>query len=551
MMSYTLPQTIPTSAALRGMSPPGVDGFLVQTGGYGAASDAGAGLFSWVAGATNPDDDWLWTCPTGYNGTGRFRRVGSNKLSVLDFGADRSGNVDTTQAIYNTFVKAAIAHKGVYFPSGKYLIGSAGTAAWLNWVVYSGCVISGDGMGDTVIKLADNGDSYFRLIGHSDSVQGVTIRDLTIDQNATNNQSQKILELDPTGTNFILVYLSPASNAVVRDCEFRDVYGVNTIVIGGGSGNVVKGNVISSNPINAGRYYDNSAIYVDSANFQVVNNTVTGNATGKVISEFQSDPYPPVSVSGIEVHGGPAMVSGNNVQGFVHAANVVNGTYVDDSIGCGITVTHNNFYLCNNGVVLFANPGTTFRGAHITNNHMLLDLRTITWTNVLGVGFTPQAGCGFEDFSITDNTISFLAPPATSLRADAVAGIGFPFVGEATFNLIRIRNNTILRAPNMGIALRGTSWSNSEIVSNTIIDAGVGNCATADHRSALYADNAPWSQVDIHDNRIKYTGASAGRCAHSAYLQPASGSVRNSFTRNSVVSGFSIDQSINEDITQS
>lgn len=546
MISYALPQTTPTLTALRGMSPPTLDGYAVYVNGHEASNDDGGGLFSWVAGATNAEDEGLWICPTGYAGTGRFRRVkGSSRLSVLDFGADRSGTVDATYAIYNTFLAAATAHKGVYFPEGTYLVGSAGTAAWLTWPLYSGCDVSGDGIGNTTIKFADNGVQYDTLLSEVGFASGITIHDLTIDQNATNNQSQKIKLLDPTGANFMLVSCIAASCVTVRDCEFLDVYGVNTIQIGGGGSHVtVTGNRLTSSPI-GGAWYDNSAIYVDCLDHHVAGNVLTGINTRAVVNGGCS-----WSVGGIEVHGGPSVVSGNTVLDFLHGCNVVNSAYVDDAIGCESAITGNTFNLCNNGVVIWATANTTHRVCRISNNTMLLnpviDPIIAANVNILGVGFTPGA---YEDFDITDNTIRFLAPSDVVLRESSIAGIGNPFAEASAFSNLNIRGNTITRAPVMGIGLRGT-WSNAEISGNTIIDAGVGNCATADHRSAIYADGSPWSQVGVHDNQIKYTGGSAGRCAHAAYLQPTSGSVRNTYSRNKVTAAFSIDENVNGYVTQ-
>ena len=87
-------------------------------------------------------------------------------VSVLDFGADPTGNADSTLAIQNCLT-AAGPNASIHFPEGTYLLSATLTG-------FAGQHLFGDGVNQTILRrFADYGDTlYFANIG-SGSVRGM------------------------------------------------------------------------------------------------------------------------------------------------------------------------------------------------------------------------------------------------------------------------------------------------------------------------------------------------------------------------------------------
>lgn len=105
-------------AALRAAGVPTTDNATISILGDGG------GLFYWDASSTDADDGGITVLPTGYAGTGRWKRVYSGAVNVKWFGAKGDGVTDDTTAIQNA--NDAVGTSGaLYFPAGIYLVTSS------------------------------------------------------------------------------------------------------------------------------------------------------------------------------------------------------------------------------------------------------------------------------------------------------------------------------------------------------------------------------------------------------------------------------------------
>ena len=88
-------------------------------------------------------------------------------VSVVDFGADKTGTYDSAKSIRNAIDSAILQHKSVYFPYGKYLVSEPifiKTNEPLSLLGYSK-EMSGSGNGTTIVA-SQNMDYIFRFEGN-------------------------------------------------------------------------------------------------------------------------------------------------------------------------------------------------------------------------------------------------------------------------------------------------------------------------------------------------------------------------------------------------
>lgn len=116
-------------------------------------------------------------------------------FNVKDFGAVGDGITDDTAAIQAALDAADEAGGGtVVIPEGTFIISSAGRAAAGSLQIHSNTELTGAGMGETILKLADGSDTkisgLIRTAPAGEVDHDIVIRDLTIDGNKANTSGE-------------------------------------------------------------------------------------------------------------------------------------------------------------------------------------------------------------------------------------------------------------------------------------------------------------------------------------------------------------------------
>lgn len=105
--------------------------------------------------------------PTGTGATVRTQDVKMREveLSVLDYGADKTGVADSLTAFNNALTAAAAGCRRLRIPAGTYRLNS-------KWLVNKQCHIFGDGRNDTIINTYETTDHAIEF--NRDSVEGAS-----------------------------------------------------------------------------------------------------------------------------------------------------------------------------------------------------------------------------------------------------------------------------------------------------------------------------------------------------------------------------------------
>ena len=93
---------------------------VAQTSGYYAAGDGGGNSFYWDGTSAATDNGGTIIKPTFVVGAGRWLATDTSRVSVLQFGADKSGTTEAT----SIFAAALSATNEIIVPSGTYKIKS-------------------------------------------------------------------------------------------------------------------------------------------------------------------------------------------------------------------------------------------------------------------------------------------------------------------------------------------------------------------------------------------------------------------------------------------
>lgn len=144
-------------------------------------------------------------------------------FDVRDFGATGNDATDDTKAIQAALDAAHAAGGGhVYIPEGTYILTGTGDASDGALRVYSNTELYGDGMGETILKLAD---------GYSKKITGlirtpvnevttdVVIRDLTLD----GNRAKASAEVDGIMTGVLPGSSQQDARILIERVEIHDV----------------------------------------------------------------------------------------------------------------------------------------------------------------------------------------------------------------------------------------------------------------------------------------------------------------------------------------
>jgi hypothetical protein len=156
---------VPSISGLRALTPPGTNVFVELTG-YFNQNDKPPVAYFYSPGDSRADDGGLVIKPNAIGGgsPGRWLLDTGERLSVVDFGADRLG-VLASDAAFNAWF-AAVKSLGAagYIPAGSYKFLSQ--VSWnLDSVATTGLTIDGDGTQRTILDLTAVAASPAMFVG--------------------------------------------------------------------------------------------------------------------------------------------------------------------------------------------------------------------------------------------------------------------------------------------------------------------------------------------------------------------------------------------------
>lgn len=415
-------------------------------------------------------------------------------LNVKDYAAAGDGSTDDTVAIQSAVDAAAAAGAALFFPRGTYIVAPDAT--------YKVCVrlaaglrgLFGDG---ATLKVKSGVGSYYAVLANTSSqgggfgphnVNGVVIRDLTIDQNTTGNVVADPTPSGPLFTGFprFVIAITGGMNtgwAALHRVRLLDIDSVNALTYLGRDVTVDDCDFTVSASASD---HDSSAIYtntnIEGGSASITRCRLNAPAVGNVGAR-----------TAIETHGGSQTVTGNTVRNFFKAINV---TGVEVFPGQGIHVTGNSFLRVRYGVQLWSLQYSTntgpfgLRNCHIRNNTISLDPAGWTpgavSTDVRGVFLdtTTANSLPFVDVFIDGNDIRCLSGHTGHAGDSNCNGVDWrrtaaPASGGVDRN-IQITNNTITDMIASGIRVANISGDYGDaftISGNVIRNPGQGSVA--------------------------------------------------------------------------
>lgn len=409
-------------------------------------------------------------------------KVGKGELvfNVRDYGATGDGATDDTASI-NAAITAATPTKGVvYFPPGTYVVSMSGSGSLRHAItVAAGITLRGASKEASIIKVAAGVGDYMTVIqgvAIATDLTGLTVEDLTINQNNTNNPVAAGSIAAMTSTNCrmaILAYVG--SRMTVRRCRFTDIDSENVVVF---NTNIGFDFVIEDNQFDtigsSVAWHDHSSIYLNGHRQHVANNTFKGTPGGLG------------SMTAIETHGCQQNIVGNVIQDYYTGANLCGVSLPS----IGVVFTSNTIRGCGIGVQLWSRtstPNTSVYGMEaVLVSDNTIEVAIDAWMAALptsvkcGIIFDSGATLGWRDVNIVNNVIEYL-PFVSALAASDATGAAIRFyrpgsVYAGSDDNILIDGNTIGNCPAGGIYIQPKSTMNAlRIRGNLIINPGTNN----------------------------------------------------------------------------
>lgn len=496
-------------AQLKSYSAP-ADGNILYLLGYTEPGDGGGGVF--IVTTTNPgtaDDGVIVDMDAvGYYAV---RQLINDTVTPRYWGAVADGSTNDRVAVQSALTWARLNGGGTVRFDGQFIVAPATDGAVI-LTVGTNTTVTAASPGDGV-KVKNNAGNYQAVFAeYSTASEYITFLNLTIDQNASGNTTcnvtpnvltraltalyftgsnitvDGVVVLEGPGVNTFSLNGATATQLVIRNCEIRFVEGTSTTSA-----------------------YDNSAIYINGTNYQVVNNRIINDGT---VGE---------AITGIEVHGSYGQVSDNQVERyFTWGLVVTNGTTSTQNVN----VIGNVADSCRNGLTLWSETSSSISGIVVSGN--VFGLTTSSFPSSVslqnGIGLLFQAGVtgAYENIVIANNVLTFERTNNATIGASS-GGIAIETYG--TMSRIKVHDNIVKNAPWSGIVLRNLSATAAYEISikdNFLIDCG-NNTASAQRYSVLLTGVVTDSEVV--GNQVIDTGSTLYGSVSFSFSNLSAGSV--------------------------
>jgi hypothetical protein len=474
-------------------------------------------------------------------------------FDVCDFGADGNDSVVDTAFINAAIAKAGAVGGTVTFPAGTYYVNPAALAI----IARSDVALFGED--GATLKVADGTGSFNALLTQSAAtrLQNFKVKNLRFDWNRAGNTKADVRA--PSNSPCSLVCLDNFDNVAVEDCTF-DYSGVWAVTLHttatastGSAGATVRNNRFNftrqANGAPTQPDYDNTACYVDCARQDISGNrgyaALAAGARGFV-----------------ETHSGPAVVEGNQSDGFKTLLSVVSASQALDSRPSNdISVTGNVASNTLFGIQLWSVTGYTLRNVTIAGN--TIGVANHDWNAAACSGIRcarADAGGGLEGaydgLTITGNTITFqgegrggrstwsnpLDGTSGTVEPANQVGIAIDPFGDVTGLLVA--DNNVVRAPAVGISVgqdsyrrpTGNSTIGARVTNNLLIDPGQNEANNNGYRIGLRVAGTQLGTVYQY-NQVQSTDAAALTGFYDVLTNVLGGSARVRLNASSARSG--------------
>lgn len=426
--------------------------------------------------------------------------IASNAINVTDPAYGLTGTSDNTAAIQAALDAGASTGRPVLFPrrasADPYVVTGGGSGAILLKVA-AGQVLLGDDSRPVIQVKAATG-TYKSIIGGvtgGTDLTGLTIRNLTIDQNTPNNVvTSPATTLLTEGTQRFLVYVGAGDRITVCDSRFINIDALNGLYIGSGTMKDVR---IQNNEFDvvgtSTARHDHSTIYT-TADGQII----TGNKLRGVLGGLGA-------ASAIETHGPNQLVSLNVITNYYRAFNITGVTNMGNR---DIVVTSN---VCRNvmiGMEIWSYTGTNGGLVNTTISDNIIDLLRDSWllgaTDFpYGINVAASSTAHLENLKIRGNTITYQAFSTAGLVNEyQAAGIQL-FTTDTSVELrnLDITDNLVVGALSAGLSIR-MKVRGGTVARNRWVDCG---SSTEAAMASLYKSGmvfvGDFADLDVYGNR--------------------------------------------------
>jgi hypothetical protein len=376
-------------------------------------------------------------------------RTGAPVLAVTSYGATPNNASDDDLPAIQAAVDAAAASQGVVFlPKGVYHVAPSGNCSPCIRL-RGGVRVVGSGE-ESIVRIRANSGPFETLFAHTNAIpEDVLLSSFTIDQNIEQNLGTVGRAAGRYG---YLVRFYAGRRIRIEGMRFLHA-GVNAVTLNGTEVSDVEllNNYAEYRQDTGVEPYDNTAFYTEGFRITAAYNTVVG----KVV------PGMPMinggAIGAIELHGGPAVAIGNEIQDVRVCMSLVSAWAgaADTRNTNAIAALDNRCTGVNEGIRLAAMDSRRLKGVAVAGNH--IEIAQVRWNLHAAMGIELEwtaAGMNgsFEDITIANNTIRFEDEGTGSARATALltnVGIGLAPAGNAS--RVRVLGNHVTAAPLMGM----------------------------------------------------------------------------------------------------
>lgn len=408
-------------------------------------------------------------------------RQGAPIHTVTNYGATPNNSADDDLPAIQAAIDAAAADRGVVFlPEGVYHVVPSGNCTPCVRL-RSGISIVGAGEGSIVRVRANSGPFEALFAQASGTPEDVSLSGFTIDQNIEQNSGTVGRAAGRYG---YLVRFYAGRRVRIEDMRFLYA-GVNAVTLNGPEISDVElvNNYAEYRQDTGVEPYDNTAFYTDGYRVTAAYNTVVG----KIVAGM-----PMINggaVGAIELHGGPAVAVGNEIQNVRVCMSLVSAWSgaPDPRTASAIAALGNHCRGVNEGIRLAAMDSRRLARVAVAGNQ--IDIAQTQWNLHASMGIelewtaTGMNG-SFEDITIAHNSVRFEDEGDGSTRATALltnVGIGLAPAGNAA--RVLVVGNEVAGAPLMGMRVGNllhpaSSYSDVVIAGNTFTNYGQNRLAS-------------------------------------------------------------------------
>jgi hypothetical protein len=336
--------------------------------------------------------------------------------------------------------------------------------------------------GGSIVRIRANSGSFEALFAHGGGMpEDVLLSSFTIDHNIQENLGT--VGRAP-GRYGYLVRFYAGRRIRIEGMRFLHA-GINAVTLNGTDVSDVEllNNYAEYQQDTGVEPYDNTALYTDGYRITAAYNTIVG----KIVAGM-----PMINggaVGAIELHGGPAVAVGNEIQDVRVCMSLVSawGGAADPRTSNAIAALGNRCLGVNEGIRLAAMHNRRLKGVAVAGNQ--IEIAQTQWNLHVAMGIELEwtaAGMSgnFEDITIVGNTVRFENEGEGSPRATALltnVGIGLAPAGNT--NRVRVLGNTVTGAPLMGMRVGNllhpsSTYSDIVIAGNTFADYGQNRLAS-------------------------------------------------------------------------